>query len=299
VGYSTAWNSFDDEKQGKFLARQWLVNLMNDVPLSIWYDWHDDGPDSKEAEHRFGTVGHEYHKNREPVYDPKPSYLAARTLVKQLKGFRFNKRLMLQSPDDYVLLFSREISGKTEVKLVVWTTGVPHRVLIPTSSTQFSGAHTWEGPIKPPTAGKNGLSVELTDAPQYFTPFRPNELLLIAAAWERLPLEVVTTAPAAPKVSAALRNPLSHPVEASLGTQGASQVVSPRKTANLSLSPQVRRDANATPLRVTLNIRGQTRVVQQTSVIVTNPLRLTLFPPVNGRLPLLIETLPVNHSRVA
>jgi hypothetical protein len=74
-GYSTAWNNLNDEKQGKFLARQWLVNLMNDVPLSIWYDWHDDGPEPNEAEHRFGMVGFEYHKNREPVYDPKPSYL--------------------------------------------------------------------------------------------------------------------------------------------------------------------------------------------------------------------------------
>ena len=57
-GYSAAWKDFDETKQGKMLPRQWLVNLANDVPLSIWYDWHDDGTDPKEPEHHFGTVQH-------------------------------------------------------------------------------------------------------------------------------------------------------------------------------------------------------------------------------------------------
>lgn len=46
---------------------------MNDVPLSIWYDWHDDGQDPKEKEHNFGTVTWDY--------QPKPAYLAAQTLI--------------------------------------------------------------------------------------------------------------------------------------------------------------------------------------------------------------------------
>ncbi|MGB2822241.1 MAG: hypothetical protein WBF17_14750, partial [Phycisphaerae bacterium] len=92
-GYSSVWGNFDDRKQGKYLARQWLINLAGDVPLSIWYDWHDDGRDPKEAEHHFGTVAHAHHAGREPVYDPKPAYLAAKTLTTVLKDFRFNKRL--------------------------------------------------------------------------------------------------------------------------------------------------------------------------------------------------------------
>ena len=47
-GYSSVWRNFDEVRQGKYLARQWLTNLANDVPLSIWYDWHDDGRDPKE-----------------------------------------------------------------------------------------------------------------------------------------------------------------------------------------------------------------------------------------------------------
>jgi hypothetical protein len=42
-GYSSGWKNFDPGKQGKMLPREWLTNLANNIPLSIWYDWHDDG----------------------------------------------------------------------------------------------------------------------------------------------------------------------------------------------------------------------------------------------------------------
>ena len=63
-GYSTAWNGFDEERQGKYLPRQWLVNLYNEVPVSVWYDWHDDGTNPKEGEHHFGTVHNEYQERQ-------------------------------------------------------------------------------------------------------------------------------------------------------------------------------------------------------------------------------------------
>jgi len=76
-GYSSVWKDFDETKQGKMLPRQWLTNLAQDMPLSIWYDWHDDGPDAKEPEHNFGTVHHAYSRAKTPTYQPKPAYLAA------------------------------------------------------------------------------------------------------------------------------------------------------------------------------------------------------------------------------
>ncbi|MGD0091401.1 MAG: cellulase family glycosylhydrolase, partial [Planctomycetota bacterium] len=101
-GYSAVWSHYDEVKQGKCLPRQWLVNLANDVNLSIWYDWHDDGRDAKDAEHHFGTTLFPYNKDREPVYDAKPAYLAAKALSSTLKGFRFNKRLAIGSEQDWV-----------------------------------------------------------------------------------------------------------------------------------------------------------------------------------------------------
>ncbi len=107
------------EKQAAYLARQFLVNLMNDVRLSIWYDWHDDGPDPNEYEHNFGTVTH--------TYELKPAYLAAKTLLHTLNGMRFVKRIPLESPDDYALLFS---DGQKSV-IAAWTTGETHSARLP------------------------------------------------------------------------------------------------------------------------------------------------------------------------
>ena len=95
-GYSSVWKDFDDAKQGRLLARQWLTNLANNIPLSIWYDWQDDGTDPHEGEHHFGTVANQYRPGGSPVYAPKPAYLAAKTLTSTLAGFRFEKRLDLQ-----------------------------------------------------------------------------------------------------------------------------------------------------------------------------------------------------------
>lgn len=92
-GYSAAWKNYDEDRQGKYLPRQWLTNMAAGVPISIWYDWHDDGPDPKEPEHHFGMVAHPYHEGRDPVYDPKPAYLAAKTLCRVLDGYKFVGRI--------------------------------------------------------------------------------------------------------------------------------------------------------------------------------------------------------------
>ena len=185
-GYSSVWGNFDDEKQGKYLARQWLINLAGDVPLSIWYDWHDDGRDPKEAEHHFGTVKNPLHAGRDPVYDPKPAYLAAKTLTTVLKDFRFNKRLATGDRSDYVLLFSR---GR-DVALAAWTTSPEARsAAVPVSPGEFRVVGHTGKELPALAAGKRGLAVTLTDAPVYLIPAKPNDLLRIAAAWQRAPLE--------------------------------------------------------------------------------------------------------------
>jgi hypothetical protein len=166
-GYSSAWKNFDEAKQGKMLPREWLVNLANDVPLSIWYDWHDDGPDPKEPEHHFGTVLNPYHKDRESVYDPKPAYKAAKTITSVLDGFAFSKRLPVGSDEDYVMLFAKG----AERRFVVWTTAAsPHKATIPIGPGRFAvRGHTGEG-LTPVVAEGKELSMTLSDAPQYLVP---------------------------------------------------------------------------------------------------------------------------------
>lgn len=179
-GYSAVSKNFSEERQGKYLPRQWLTNLLYGVPVSIWYDWHDDGPDPKEYEHHFGTVLNPYHEGRDPVYDPKLAYRAARALTIVLAGCRFVKRLPAGGADDYVLLFADAQGG---VRLAAWTSAdQPHAVTVPASPGQFAVAgHTGEA-LPNLSAEASGLAIMLTDAPQYLLPQRPNELLHRAAA---------------------------------------------------------------------------------------------------------------------
>lgn len=186
-GYSSVWDGFDAVDQGKLLARQWLTNLSQAIPLSIWYDWHDDGRDPREPEHHFGTVEHPEHPGRQPVYDPKPAYLAARTLTGTLAGYRFTKRIATGDPASYVLLFEQ---GDRQ-RLAVWTTGSePAQVKLPARDGRFERiSHTGEDRSFVSAEGGH-LEVALTDAPQY----------LVAETPEAIPAD----APAAHALQAAL-----------------------------------------------------------------------------------------------
>jgi hypothetical protein len=169
-GYSSAWKDFDEVQQGKMLARQWLTNLANDVPLSIWYDWHDDGQDPKEPEHHFGTVRYGYDPAHRPVYDPKPAYLAAQTFAAALSGFRFQRRMALEAAEDYVMVLDKG----DETRLAVWTTSAaPHVIQIPIAPGRFQViGHT--GQSRPSlTADAHGLRITVLDAPQYLVRERP------------------------------------------------------------------------------------------------------------------------------
>lgn len=118
-GYSAVWRNYDETRQGKYLPRQWLTNLAAGIPVSIWYDWHDDGPDPKEPEHHFGMVAYPYHEGRNPVYDPKPAYLAAQTLCTLLAGYRFVERLPVKAEKAELCHALRfEKGGKSAV--VIW-----------------------------------------------------------------------------------------------------------------------------------------------------------------------------------
>ncbi len=132
-------------------ARECLMNLTHGVPLTIWYDWHDDGRDPKEPEHHFGTVRHEYSPGRTPVYEPKPAYLAAQTLTRLLQGYRFQKRLSVGTRHDYVMTFVRDQGH--DVRLVAWTTSdTPCTVIIPSLSGRYlTTGHT--GQSLPPLVG--------------------------------------------------------------------------------------------------------------------------------------------------
>jgi hypothetical protein len=274
-GYSATWRDFDDAKQGKYLARQWLTNQANDVPLSIWYDWHDDGQDPKEPEHHFGTVNFAYNAGRDPVYDPKPAYMAAKTLTTVLGGFRFNKRLAVGGAEDHVLLFSKG----DEVRLAAWTSAKdPHTVLLPASPGGFTATgHTGQA-LAGLAADKEGLKVTLTDAPQYLAHESQNDLLRLAAAWDRLPLEALWRPGSDRDFQVAYGNPLSRPVRIAV-VPGAPVKVLAGARHSEAVAIGAGRSEEPQPIRVELDIDGMGRVAQEFTVVAANPLRVALLPP--------------------
>lgn len=163
-GYSSVWRGLSDEKQGELLPRAWLTNAANGILLSIWYDWRDDGLNPTDPEHHFGTVFNSYHENREPVYDWKPAYLAAKTLTTFFSGYRFEKRLDVGSDKDYVLAFRK---GEA-LRFAAWTRANSHKVVVPLGAGQYSAiGHTGES-VDVSSADQKGLAITLTNAPVYF-----------------------------------------------------------------------------------------------------------------------------------
>ncbi len=159
-GYASHDKGVPLETQAAFAARQQLSNLLNGVPLSIWYDWKNDGPNPSDAENNFGTVY--------PDLKPKPAYLAIRTLTHELYQCRIARRLALEDDKDYVFVCAGPLGRQ---KLVAWTLGQPHQVsveieprparILPTFNTQ--------GERLTPKMDGSRLLLELGPGPQYVT----------------------------------------------------------------------------------------------------------------------------------
>ena len=135
-GYATDTKGVSLATQAAFAVRQQLSNLLNGVPLSIWYDWKNDGTNPADNEQNFGTV----------TYDlqPKPAYTALKTMTHELNGYRLQRRLAGFPKDDFVLVFVNERGGQ---KAVAWTLAEPHSIRI--------------------TAFGKEISLELGPLPQY------------------------------------------------------------------------------------------------------------------------------------
>ena len=157
-GYATHRKGVPLETQASFAVRQQLANLLNQVPLSIWYDWKNDGDDPNEGEHNFGTVL--------PDLKPKPAYVALQTLTRELSGFGIAHRHETGDPKEYVLVLTNALA---ETKLAAWTLGDPHAVTLATSSRASN-------PV--PVVNRDGgrtevqlqqgqLELELAGAPKY------------------------------------------------------------------------------------------------------------------------------------
>jgi hypothetical protein len=162
-GYASHRKGVSDEMQAAFLVRQQLVNLSAGIPISIWYDWKNDGLDAAEREHNFGTV----------TYDlqPKPAYRALQTLTRELGGFAVARRLKTESEQDYILLCTNRVG---EAKLAVWTTNPTNSVsLFATESIHPLNVVDSSGANSPIRKHQAGIVLSLGPVPAYVALARP------------------------------------------------------------------------------------------------------------------------------
>jgi hypothetical protein len=152
-GYSNTMVSRD--QQAAYLVRLSLVNLLNGLPISILYDWQDDGNDAKQPEDNFGLLT----RNGQP----KPAYTAMRTLVRELGGFRFSRRL--SSGADYALLFTNGAAQKQ----VIWTTGDAHPVVLSIKASSVTVTNM-TGQQRTQPVIRNQTVLEINGDPQYIEP---------------------------------------------------------------------------------------------------------------------------------
>jgi polysaccharide biosynthesis protein PslG len=158
-GYSSSTSGVLQEVQAQYLVRQQMVNLLNEVPLSIWYDWKNDGTDRGENEHNFGTVSNDL--------KPKSAYEAVRTLTHELSGYRILRRAETDSRD-YVLVCVNNSGG---CKVVAWTAGKAHSIGVemPFKSVHRVSGIEGLGKSLMPKVKDGNLIFKIEPMPKYFT----------------------------------------------------------------------------------------------------------------------------------
>ena len=107
------------QQQGDYLARMFLVNFSQGVPLSCWYCFQDGGNDPTNAEWNYGIVTCDL--------QAKPAYNELHLLTASLKGETFSQKLNDGSSADWLLVFT----GGGHATLAAWTTGTADTPIVP------------------------------------------------------------------------------------------------------------------------------------------------------------------------
>jgi len=139
--------------QAWHLVRQYLVDMIEGVRLTSWYEYK-------------GNEGFSLYENGKP----RPALEAFKVMVRELDGYSFKSLVKTDSPQDRIAIFA---NGSGARKLVAWTSAKPggspdetmeHAVVVRTKgSDSLSGTGMLGDAAKVP----QGLGLWLTGAPQY------------------------------------------------------------------------------------------------------------------------------------
>ena len=137
-GYSSInWDKskLTEQQQADYLVRMFLINSYQNIPVSIWYDWKNDGTDLNEREHHFGTVKHDL--------NPKAAYLAAKVLSSTLAGYSIKERFNLGNEND----FAFKLTNGNRQAVAFWTLGPKHNVTLPIEPTEVTLVGAYGGKV--------------------------------------------------------------------------------------------------------------------------------------------------------
>ena len=114
-GYSTGAGGSSyvstPQLQGDYLARTFLVNFSQHIPLSNWYEWDDDpGADAYDGNFGIGGLTNNV---------ATPAYQELQLLTKSLNGETFTSKLNDGHTSDWLLVFTSPGGHQT---LAAWTT---------------------------------------------------------------------------------------------------------------------------------------------------------------------------------
>lgn len=176
-GYSAGWvgiggSTYAEREvwKSKNIPRLLLTNIMNNIPLTILYDWMNDGSSQTNPEHQFGLVLPYDQSSANPNITVLNSYNALKTLSTQLSGYSYLGRLNIGASGvlgDYILSFTNGI----DTAYACWNAnGKANTVNVPISAGKTIKITNYDGSLVINcTVGTNGYSCKLNDAPQYIT----------------------------------------------------------------------------------------------------------------------------------
>lgn len=94
------------EFQAWHVSRQMLIDRMNDIRITMWYEWVKDEKEKAD----FGLLT--------PEGEERPALVAYKELAQRFNGFRYDRRIDVGNDLDHVLVF---INDAGEARVAAWT----------------------------------------------------------------------------------------------------------------------------------------------------------------------------------
>ena len=161
IGEGEGWVDGEEnlayEYQAWTLVRQYLIDLLEGMPITIWYEWS-------------GSEGFAMYSTR----DNHPALMACKVLVQQLKGYSLDQRIDVENEQDFVLRFK---NAGENTKLVAWAAPpknqsqdniTPHTITLDVNTTKEAVTLTGiYGETSQLIVDNGKINVALAGAPVY------------------------------------------------------------------------------------------------------------------------------------